>query len=91
MADDVSFLEYGFKTAVALIFTVGGWLWAKLMGAVTQTKDDLAAHRLYTSENYAKKTDLGPIYQTLQSIQMDIKTLLSRKNTHRKDDDDDDN
>ena len=79
MADDISFLEWAFKGSVGIIFTVGGWLWVKLMAAVSKNRDDLSDLKLHVSENYAKKTDLSPIYETLKSIQYDIKTLLGRK------------
>lgn len=77
--DDISFIEWAFKACVGIIFTVGGWLWAKLMQSVAKNRDDLSDHKLYVAENYAKKIDLTPIYDTLKNIQSDIKTLLVRK------------
>ena len=85
MADDVSFVEWGFKGAVTIILTAGGWLWGKTMSAVAKNRDDLSDHKLHVSEHYAKKTDLSPIYDTLKSIQVDIKVLLARKHIEEDD------
>lgn len=77
--DDIGFLEWGFKGAVGVIFTVGGWMWVKLMNAVVKNKDDLAEHKLHVSDTYAKKTELSPIYEAVAEIRGDVKELLGRK------------
>ena len=86
MSDDISFLEWAFKGCVGIIFTVGGWLWAKLMSAVAKNRDEISKLQLHVSENYAKKTDLNPIFDALKSIQLDVKILLGRKVHDERDD-----
>jgi len=84
--NDVGFWEYCFKCAVGGLFLIGAWLWRELVGDVKdmgedimKTKDALSDHRLIVSENYAKKTDLAPIYSKLDDVQNDIKILIGRK------------
>ena len=55
------------------------------MAAVARNRDDIAEYKLHVSDNYTKKSDLSPIYDTLKSMQADIKLLLARKHV---DDDD---
>lgn len=65
MSDDLSLLEWGFKTVVATSLGAGGWLWGKTMTAVGKNRDDLAAHKLYVSENYIKKDVIERIHDRL--------------------------
>lgn len=77
--DQLSTLEWAFKGLVGIIFSIGWWLWSRLVATVVQTKEELSAHKLDISERYAKKEDLRPIYDTLKDMQGDIKELLGRK------------
>lgn len=65
MSDDVSFLEWGFKTVVGVSLAVGGWMWTMLVRSVGKNRDDLAAHRLHVSENYIKKDVIERIHDRL--------------------------
>lgn len=63
-ADELGFLEWAFKGLVALIFTVGGWLWTSLIRTVKDLKESLMQltkefndHKLKISEDYVSKTD----------------------------------
>ena len=78
MADDVSFLEYGFKGAVTIILTAGGWLWSRTMIAVSKNRDEivqhgreLSDHKLYAANTFATKTDMN-------STMTDIKDTMKR-------------
>lgn len=62
--DDVSWLEWGFKGAVSVLFTIGAWMWIMMVKAVSRNRDDiikvhdeLAEHRVKTVETYATKVD----------------------------------
>ncbi len=78
MSDDISLLEYGFKGLVSVVLTIGGWLWIMLVRAVGKNRDDLADHKLHVSENYAKKTEIGDVFDAIDDMRRDIKTLLQR-------------
>lgn len=71
--------ETAFKLLVGILFAIGAWVWKMLIAKVIKIDDDLNAHKLAVSENYAKKIELTPIYSKLDDIQNDIKQLLGRK------------
>jgi isocitrate dehydrogenase kinase/phosphatase len=68
MSDDVSFIEWGFKGLVAVVLTVGGWLWTKLVGAVGKTKDDLAEYKVHVADNYIKKDVVERIHDRIDDL-----------------------
>lgn len=84
--DETSLLETGFKAAVSVAFAIGAWMGKMLVSRIMNMDkeiqkhaDDLNAHKLTVSENYAKKVELTPVYAKLDDIQNDIKQLLGRK------------
>lgn len=76
-----SFTEYAFKGVVVILLTVLGWIGVSMNRSLAKTKDDLSAHKLHVSENYAKATSLVRIYELIDVVSSDIKTLLQRR-TH---------
>lgn len=80
------FYDWLFKGFITVFVMVSGYLFVYVMKLIKEAadkaqlaKDDLAEHKLYISEHYAKKDDLTPIYKVLDEMRTDIKTLLSRK------------
>lgn len=76
--NDGSMLEWAFKGLVSIVLTVGAWMWVMLVRSVGKNREDLADHKLHVSENYAKKTDIGDVFDCISEIQKDIKILLQR-------------
>lgn len=76
--DEQGVAEWAFKGLVSTVLAIGAWLWITLVGEVRSTKDDLAAHKLKVSEEYARKTDIKDVFAALNEMQKDIKTLLGR-------------
>lgn len=76
--DETGFIEWAFKGIVGMLFTVGGYLWVSLTRAVSKNRDDLSDHRLHVSENYAKKTEITKVFEAIDEVRKDIKTLLMR-------------
>ena len=76
--DESGFIEWAFKGIVSLLFSIGGYLWGSLTRAVGKNRDDLSDHRLHVSENYAKKTEITKVFEAIDEVRKDIKTLLMR-------------
>jgi hypothetical protein len=79
MPNDPDFFEWSFKGLVTLMLTAGGWFVATLTKSVSDTREDLADHKLHVSENYAKTDSLERIHDRIDEVASDIKTLLQRK------------
>lgn len=73
--DATTLLDWACKILLGIV----GWHSVRLMNAMEKSKTDMTDHKLHVSENYAKKSELSPIYKTLSDIQGDIKELLGRK------------
>ena len=82
--DDIGMLEWVFKATVAGISAIGWYLWRSLVSDVKEVDKQLNAHQLHTSENYAKKTELTPIYAKLDDMQNDLKILVGMKREREK-------
>lgn len=70
--------DWAFKGLVSIVLTAGAWLWVMLIHAVAKNRDDLAAHKLHVSENYAKKTEISDVFDCIDEVRKDIKILLGR-------------
>jgi len=77
--DDTGLMDWAFKGLVSVLFVIGGWMWVMLVKATIKNRDELNAHKLDVAANYARRTDLNPIYDYLDEIRQDIKTLIRRK------------
>ena len=80
------FIDWLFKGFITVFVMISGYAFAYVMKEIKDAaklaqiaKNELADHKLYISEHYAKKDDLTPIYKVLDEMRTDIKTLLSRK------------
>ena len=78
LPEDAGFIEWAFKGAVGMLFTIGGYLWLTLTRSVSKNRDDIAEHKLHVSENYAKKSEITKVFDAIDEVRRDIKTLLIR-------------
>lgn len=69
---EVSALEWGFGTLVTVCLAVGGWLWAKLVGAVTALRKDIqemdrnhSIYQLDAEKRFAKDVDVNAQFEKL--------------------------
>jgi hypothetical protein len=82
---DPGLFEWAFKGLVGIVLTIGGWLWIMLVRAVSKNREDIALykealseHKLHVSEHYAKKIEIRDVFDALDEVRKDIKTLLAR-------------
>lgn len=88
-----AFMEWVFKGMATVLFSVGAWLGVSMKNDIksaknsaidakdyaSDVKDELSAHKLNISENYVKSNTLERLHGRLDTIEGDIKELLSRR------------
>lgn len=82
-ASEISALEWGFGILVTICLTVGGWLWARLLGTVIALRGDIqemdrnhSSYQLDAEKRFAKDADVsvqfGKLHDGMDSMRKDI-------------------
>lgn len=88
-----SFMEYVFKGMAATLFALGGWIGVTMKSDIRETKrlaqqakdeagnsgKELLEYKLHVAQSYVPVSTIERFHNRLDTIEGDIKELLSRK------------
>lgn len=75
---DSDLFEWVFKGLVGFVLTAGAFMWNGLVKRVEKTESKLESHEIYSAKNYVERPDLNRVYDSLNEMSKDIKTLLGK-------------
>lgn len=87
--NEIEFLEWVFKGAVSILFTIGGWMWVMLIKKVNKIENKaemnaiaLSDYKTEVARTYADKNVIERIHDRIDTVQAgvdDIKNILITK------------